>query len=258
MTINIQRTYILYYFFQGSYRNIRKKGEVAINIYQLQLAITFSFDVQYEETNEILSNFISSAMLLDEELKTLHKLNTPKFYIFSLPTPIEREDKAYKKGRVYIFDIRSFRQDMILKFKLLLPRASRDIRILTSEIRTIKPRYINKLISLTPVVSVLTDKCWVKEDGMELLMGRIHSNAVKKAKILIGDSFGEPADSFIECINLLNIKPIKLKYKTSSILGNKLEIIPRSDDTSQALAWIIVGAGLLEKGSQGYGYCIAK
>jgi len=228
-----------------------------MNVYNLRLTVCFKRDIKYIETNEVLGNFISLAMFNDNQLKLLHEKNTFKFYHYSLPFPVE-QNGIYQKNKLYIFDIRSFKEDIIVKFKHLLPKVSTDIKVITSEVKIIKQRQINKLISLTPAVAILGNKCWTKEDGLELIMNRIHSNAVKKARVLLGENFSEPKENFIECIQQLNFKPIKMKYKNTSILSNKFELVVRADDASQQLAWTVFGMGLLEKGSQGYGYCIAK
>jgi len=68
----------------------------------------------------------------------------------------------------------------------------------------------------------------------------------------------EPDDNFIEFIQQTNFKPIKVVYKNTSLIGNKMIIGVKSDEISQKLAFTILGAGLLEKNSIGMGYCIAK
>ena len=130
-------------------------------------------------------------------------------------------------------------------------------KVMSVEIRQHSYWFITTLESLTPVVSTVDNRYWVPEDGINLLMKRIHDNAVKKYKTFFGE-MEEPKENFIESIQILNEKPIKVKYKKASLLGHKVCLSVKSDEVSQKLAFTIMGCGLLEKNSIGFGYCRAK
>ena len=63
---------------------------------------------------------------------------------------------------------------------------------------------------------------------------------------------------FIENIKKINRKPVKIPYKNINILGNKFEVQIKEDPMSQNLAYLILSTGILEKNSQGFGFCKAR
>jgi CRISPR-associated endoribonuclease Cas6 len=97
----------------------------------------------------------------------------------------------------------------------------------------------------------------VNDNGLLVLRDKIFSNACRKAKVIYKD-FEEPEDNFIEGIIQLNKIPISTKYKGATLLGAKVEVTVKGDERSQLLAYTVMGAGMLEKNSIGYGFCIAK
>jgi len=230
-------------------------GEVIILLYhELIVTILLQTDIEASRGYEYLSKVISNAMLHDPQLKELHGQRSLKGYSFCNLYPREA-DKVYKKGRVYIFHIRSFELDMLLKLKYLLPQLKTGI--MAAEIRNFEYRYITQLKSLTPIVATVNNRSWTKDSGLKLLMERIHINALKKYRVFVGE-MDEPEQNFIEGIQIINEKPIKIPYKSNSFLGYKLLISVQSDPVSQQLAFAAIGAGLLEKNSIGMGYCICE
>lgn len=220
--------------------------------HELIVTILLQADVEAARCYEYLSKTISFAMLKDEQLKDLHGQRSFKGYCLCNLYPREA-DKVYKKGRVYVFHIRSFDVELLLKLKYLLPQLKTGV--ITTEIKNFAYRPIAQLKSLTPVVATVDNRSWTKENGLKLLMERIHINSLKKYRAFIGE-MDEPTENFIEGIQILNQKPIKVPYKANSFLGHKLMIGVKSDPVSQKLAFAAIGAGLLEKNTIGMGYCI--
>jgi CRISPR-associated endoribonuclease Cas6 len=208
-------------------------------------------DLEAARAYEHLSRLISGAMLQDPQLKELHGQRAIKGYTLCNLYPREAE-KVYKQGRVYLFNIRSLGIEFILKLKSILPYLNAGV--LSTEIRNFEYRPISRLTTLTPVVATVDNKSWVKEKGLKILMERAAINSLKKYRTFIGD-MTEPTENFIEGIQLLNEKPIKIPYKNNSLLGNKLVLTIKSDPISQKLAFAALGAGLLEKNAIGMGYC---
>jgi CRISPR-associated endoribonuclease Cas6 len=220
--------------------------------YELVVTILLQTDLEAEKGYEYLSRLISNAMLSDRQLKELHGQKSFKGYSFSNLYPREA-DKVYRQGRVYIFHIRSLELELLLKLKYLL--AQGKIGVVATEIKNYTYRPISQLKSLTPVVATVNNRSWTKENGLKLLMERAHINCLKKYRAFIGH-MDEPAEIFIESIQLTNEKPIKIPYKSNSFLGHKLLIGVKTDPLSQKLAFTALGAGLLEKNSVGMGYCM--
>lgn len=225
--------------------------------YTAKFTIVFKNTIAAHQVNEIISSSINMAMFRDEGLKNLHEKNTFKGYTFSSPYPIETE-KIYKPQTLYLLELRSINLNFLLKMKTLLPMSTSYFKVLSCEVNNCKQQYVDKLVTITPAITTLNGSYWVKEDGLEVVMDRMHNNAVRKVKILLNDTFPEPSENFIQCISQLNRKAIKIPYKNTSLIGNKFEIVVKSDAVSQKLAWVVLGCGLAEKGSQGCGFCIAK
>lgn len=225
--------------------------------HELVISILLQNDIPIENANEVLAKFIAKAMLEDRELKKLHEQKVYKPYHFCGLYPIE-QDKVYHKGRIYLFHIRSVDVQFILKLKRLITVVSDpSLKIMSVEIRQQPYRFISTIHSMTPAVCTVDNRCWVPEDGLGLIMRRIHDNAVKKYRNFYGE-LEEPQESFIESVELLNQKPIRIRYKKTSILGCKLCLSVKPDDISQKLAFMVMGSGLLEKNALGFGYCRAK
>ncbi|HML32869.1 MULTISPECIES: hypothetical protein [Sporomusa] len=220
--------------------------------HELIVTMLLQTDLPATKGYEYLSKVISSAMLNDAELKELHGQRVLKGYSFCNLYPRE-PDKVYKQGRVYLFHIRAFELDLLLKLKYLLPQLK--VGIVATEIRNFSYRPIVRLKSLTPAVATVDNRSWTRDNGLKLLMERICVNALKKHRAFIAE-MDEPSENFIESIQLINDKPIKIPYKANSFLGHKLIIGVKSDPVSQQLAFAAIGAGLLEKNAIGMGYCM--
>ncbi|WP_303865035.1 CRISPR-associated endoribonuclease Cas6 [Alkalibaculum bacchi] len=225
--------------------------------YELVITILLKDNIHLENSYEFLSTFLNKGMLQDEKLKELHQENKFKFYSYSNLQPLER-DKIYKEGRIYYFNLRSIDISFLGRMKRAITYKNPYCKVISSEIKTCKPKYISKIVSLSPAVSTIdSGRYWVKEDGLDLIMSRICSNGNKKYE----SYYGKEVDKnhiFVESIVQLNNFAIKIPYKNTFLLGNKFEIGIKSDELSQAIAKIVLGTNLLEKGSIGCGYCLYK
>ncbi len=228
-----------------------------VNSYQeLLLTFVLPHDLELYQTYAFMSSIFFKAMTYDEELRLLHKKNTFKLYTFSSLYPLE-DEKIYKKGRMYMVKVRSFDTRLIIKLKNILTTQECGIQVITSQIICQKYRPIKSITTVTPVICTVDNQCWTQEDnGLGILMERIHNNTVKKTQRL-DDTFQPSKDLFFENIEVISNKPILMGYTNSSLLGTKLKLKIAEDPISQQLAFTIMGAGLLEKNSLGMGFCNA-
>lgn len=224
--------------------------------YELTNTVYLLKDILYERSNEMIGNFINRALLFDDELKQRHKQNCYKNYVYNSFYPIECS-KVYRAGRTYIFRIRSLDRDFILKMKLLLPKVQYEyMKIVAAEEKVFSPRYIAGLYTLTPALSTVNDRHWTIKDDIVLLQDRIQKNLEKKYYDYYGKEISIKR-KFIQYIELCNHKPIALKYKKTTLIGNKFNIVINDDDASQKLALVALAAGLLEKNAtNGMGFCM--
>lgn len=223
--------------------------------YNLKVVVQMKQDLKYENTYEVISNYIANAMLKDEKLKDFHEKNCYKLYTFCSLYPCEKEG-IYKVNKLYAFDIRYLDVEFGLKLKQLLKVSNNEwFNLISTNIECNKYRKISKLISLTPAICI-TDKGDYKIEGdLNLIKSRLISGAEKKYYQIFNNKV---SCDFIKSIRKTNMKPIKLPYKNIYILGNKFEIEIKDDEISQKLAFILLATGILEKNSQGYGFCKAR
>jgi len=229
-----------------------------LEFYELTITTLLQEDIFFTESNEKIGNLISAAMHLDAELAAKHKENGYKLYCFGGLYPVEK-DKQYKTGRVYIFKLRSLERAYILKIKQLLPAVKNSsFKILAVEMKTCKQRYISELYTITPAVATVDNRNWAVGDDFLLLQERIQVNLIKKYKAFFHEEL-QPTQSFFQHIEIINNKPIRIKYKNTSLIGNKLKLQINNDEISQRLAFTALACGLLEKNSSiGCGFCSAR
>lgn len=226
--------------------------------YDLLSTIQFNKDVPAREVQSDLSDLINSCMLFDEQLKELHHQNRFKFYSFCAPYPLE-PDRIYRKGRLYCFHLRTPNMKFALKMKQYLPKAKRNIKVISTELKNYAFKAISELTTLTPIICTIDNRCWLQEDGIGLLAERLHVNALKKYQGIYSD-FTAPEELFFEHIQLLNQKPICISYKGKNaiLLGHKICLRVKPRPWAQQMAFIVLAAGLAEKNSLGCGYCIER
>ncbi|HBC91790.1 MAG TPA: CRISPR-associated protein Cas6 [Pelotomaculum sp.] len=224
--------------------------------YEVVSAIRFEKDVPMREVQSGLAGLSSQAMTFDEQLKTMHHQNRYKPYVFCAPYPLE-PDRIYRKERMYCFHLRTRDLGFASAMKAYLPRAKGIAKVISIELRSYLQTHINELISLTPIISTLNNRCWMPENGIGLLADRIQMNAVKKCKAQ-DVSFVEPDELFFERIDLLNRKPVIVSYKGTSLLGHKVRLAVKPNAWAQRLAFIALSGGVCEKNAIGFGYCLAK
>ena len=223
--------------------------------YNLKIMASLNKDIKYENTYQKISDLIAFAMLQDEKTKKLHEENTYKMYNFCSLYPFEK-DGIYKKNKIYTFDIKFVEMEFAMKIKQLLSVVkNNDIQVIMSNIQVNEYRKINKLITLTPCILTKNNGDYKVDGDLELVKSRILAGIEKKYKQIYGIKVEA---NFINSIIQTNRKPIKLPYKNIFLLGNKFEIQINQDELSHKLAHLALSTGILEKNSQGYGFCKAR
>lgn len=225
--------------------------------YDILSTIQFSEDVPLNEIQAVLAEHINYSMTFDEQLKELHEKSIFKYYVFSAPYPLE-VDHIYHKGRMYCFNLRTLDLKFALKMKHYLRKAKGIVRVVSSELNNFSLKPIKELITLTPIVCTVSNRCWMPENGIGLLSERLNANVIKKLKNW-DSSLTIPEEYFFDHIEVLNKKPILMSYKGKGtvLLGHKICLKVKPNPWAQQMAVTALAAGVLEKNSLGFGYCIA-
>ena len=228
-----------------------------MNYYELKITLKLKQDIYFDEVAEKLSILINKSMLYDEYLKSIHKINSYKFYVFEGLRPIEK-DKTYKKGAFYMTTLRCIDEFMAEAFRTCLKNVSTDkIDVLAIDLEKVVFTKVKKIFNITPAVATINSEYWKSGMDISIIKNSINVNILKKIKVINGVDDIIDYD-MIEFIQVKNTKPISFKYKQNKFLGNKFEIVIKEDEMSQLMAYIAISTGILEKNSLGYGYCLAK
>ncbi|MBX4264466.1 CRISPR-associated endoribonuclease Cas6 [Clostridium estertheticum] len=226
--------------------------------YELIITGCLLKDVYFTEASALIGENINKALYMDNVLAQKHVRNEYKNYCFNSLYPLEN-DKTYKRGRIYIFRIRSLEENFVVKLKILLPKVqSGFMKIIAIEQKLIKQKHIVELYTVTPALITVDNKHWLPQDNFILLQERFQMNLEKKYKAYFGEKLNIK-QSFIQYIEILNRKPLSFSYKNTKLLANKFKIIPNDDVISQKLSFIAEATGIGEKSSSaGLGYCNAQ
>ncbi len=236
-----------------------------MKIFELRCKAYLKRDLNFKDSYDAISKYISYSMMQTDNYKTLHSSKAFKHYVFDSFYPLEK-DKVYKKDKVYSFTLRSLNGEFIEAMQEALRQNINNPIFLVIETvkKDIKQFFIKELYSQTPVViTVKRGLYWsVQKDGDVLkLIKQLQDNLEKKYKSFYGKELsGEK--NFIQVLELKNRVPqsvfiTKNKQKVR-LFGNKFKIIPNEDEISQKLAFLALGAGMGEKNSFGAGFCVAK
>lgn len=225
---------------------------------ELSLVLKLKEDIIYRELPEKLTHGFNYYFLINDKLKEIHKRNDFKLYSLGTLTPIEK-DKVYKKNMCYNLTMRFMNTDILNDFYKGLSIIENPIFSIVSRCFNVVNRSdmeIDYIETLTPAVTTYNNKNLdVKNMDLDLVRDRLISNINKKyAKLLNLDN---AYFDFIDDIELLNNKSIVFGYKNGVIIGNKYKIKIKKDITSQELAFICLGTGILEKNSLSFGFCKA-
>jgi CRISPR-associated endoribonuclease Cas6 len=190
-------------------------------------------------------------------LKQIHKDNKVKLYNFSSFYPIER-DKIYKKGRVYIFRVRSIDQEFLTNLMTSMKNTSMNtLQMISSELVIRKQKPIKELVSITPVV-ITSEKGYKLPEinQLEFVEKRLKELLEKKYNTYFNETLS--VDTLAINIQRMNHKPIKIPYKNINLLGYKFKLEIDLTDEAQTLATLALATGLGEKTSLGFGYSVAN
>lgn len=231
---------------------MKKEGDM-LKVYEISMKLYLLKDIPYKNTYEELCNFIDSAMSKDEELLKFHNENTYKLYNFNTFYPLEK-DNVYKKDNIYAIQIRTIDKRLADFFNnKLVNNFTASIKALTSTIKIIPQKHIDKIYSITPVVLKTDNGYWKGNLGLDDFEKRLKENLIKKYNFIMNTKIDEDFQLYTN-IEFKNEKPVAINYKGRKILGDKVTINIGDEKIAQDLAYMSLGTGLLEMNARGAGY----
>lgn len=224
--------------------------EMRVKLYLLQ-------DIPFRELQNVLADFVDSALCKNEKLISFHEENCYKFYSIGTLWPIER-GAVYKKEQIYTFTVRTVNFQLAKYFsEVLKNHYTQKMKGLTVENRIIPRKMISEIYMLSPVIMKTDAGYWRSHMSLDEYEKRLFANTVKKYKSFTGEQIEEDFPLYTN-IQFLNKHPIVCRYKNISLLGDKLNLQIATDEKSQELAYFVLGTGVLEGGSRGNGFCNFK
>lgn len=233
--------------------------------FELRCTAYLKRDIEFKNSFETISKYISYTMAQVEELKELHNQTGFKHYSFGNLYPPQK-DKVYKKGNSYQFVLRSLNETFVdvLAKSLRTNVDNPHLIIVETQKKVVKQFFVSELYSVTPVI-VTVDKglYWsIDKDGDILkLQKQLHDNLEKKYQSFYGESI-KGVQNFIQLLEIKNKYPqsiyITKDKRDVRLFGNKFRIVPNEDEVSQKLAFLALACGLGEKNAFGGGFCIGK
>lgn len=224
-----------------------------MNVFQIKLKIFILKDIPIEDSQAIISAFIDIGLSKDSKLLELHESNKFKGYCFDAPYPLE-EDKVYKKDNIYTLTIRTIDKELADFFtNKLANEFNANVKGLTSEVRILPKKHIERLYSITPAVMKNEDGYWKNKIKLDEFEKRLKANLIKKYNSITNSRIDEDFQLY-STIEFKNRKPISVKYKNIKLLGDKISLNIAENEMAQELAYMSLGTGIFEMNARGYGF----
>lgn len=226
--------------------------ENKIQLWLLELKLYLLEDIEKKDCLSKISYFIDSTLKKDETYLEYHQKRIFKGYVFNSLYPIEKE--KYRSGNIYTIQIRTINKELKNFFmRNLKDNTTKELKGLVISEKKIGYKYIDKLISVTPIVIKTENAYWRGNLTTEDFLNRIKNNLIKKYQSFYNENLDENEELF-EKIEFKNLVPIKCSYKNINLLGDKVVLTVSKNPTAQKLAFLSLGAGLSEMASRGYSY----
>ena len=229
-----------------------------LKYYELICTVYLKENIHFVGVGEFIGKHINYTMTKDEKLKELHSEHNIKMYCFDYLFPREY-DKTYKKGSVYVFKIRTPKEELAKKFRRVITQyESIYMKCLGCQLKIINLGTFDEIYTVTPALATFGKRYWTVENDFEELQDRIINNLSKKYKFITGENLNADSND-IQFIDIKNKVPIKQRYKESSLICNKFKITFAKNENGRKLAYSALSCGLLEKSSAlGLGFVISK
>jgi len=228
-----------------------------MKVFEISILVFLTKDINLRDSFSKIGEFIDSGMAKKTELLELHNKNTYKNYCFCSLHPLE-EDKIYKAGKTYTIRMRTVDYELAKFFnKELVNHFNDNIKGLTSTVRILQKKHIEKIYSITPLVLKTNEGYWKGNISLNDFERRLKENLIKKYNLLMNTKINEDFQLYTS-IEFKNKKPVAISYKGKKILGDKISIHISDEKIAQDLAYMSLGTGVSEMNARGAGFMNVK
>lgn len=225
-----------------------------VSVFEIRVKVYILKDISFTNILAREAEYIDSALAQSEKWLEYHEINQFKKYCFGCLYPIEK-DGVYKKDNIYTITARTVDAELARYFsKVLRNHYTDSMKGLVVENRVLPRKVIGEIYSLTPVIQKSDYGYWKNQMSLEEFERRLFENAVKKYNQFTGKKIDEDFQLYTN-ITFLNRKPIANEYKGIRLLGDKVNLKIADNAQAQELAYFLLGTGMCEMNSRGYGYC---
>ncbi len=210
-------------------------------------------DIPVNEIQSELASYIDTAFA-GQKLLEFHEANYYKQYCFSGLWPIEK-DGVYKSDRIYTVTIRTVDKKLAQHFlEKLRNHYTETLKGLTTEIKIVPKKIIGEMYSLTSIIEKTDKGYWKNSMNLSQFEKRLFENAVKKYNQYTKEKMNEDFQLYTS-LRFLNKVPVCNSYKGIKLLGDKIHLQIADNKQAQELAYFMLGTGIGEMNSRGYGFC---
>lgn len=224
-----------------------------MKVYEIKLKVYTLKDIHIYDIQLEIASFIDKTLSKDSEWLKFHKSNEYKNYCFDSMYPLAI-DKVYKAGNIYTITIRTVNDRLASYLNTTLANEYNDVfKGLTTEIRIIPKKFIEKIYSLTPVIIREGSGYWRENLSIDEFERKIKENLIKKYNKINGTKINEDFELY-NSIQIKNNKPCVIKYKNIKLLGDKISMNISDDPMAQELSYLALGVGVGEVNARGLGF----
>lgn len=224
-----------------------------MNVYEIRLKIYMLKNIYSSDIQSEICSLMDNCLAKDTKWLNFHNENKFKDYCFDSMYPLEI-DKIYKCGNIYTLTIRTINKDLANYFNNNLPNEyNQTIKGLTSQVRIIPKKIIEKIYSLTPVILKDDNGYWKNNLLLSEFENILKSNLIKKYNSINNTKIDENFELYTS-IEFKNKKPIAIKYKDIKLLGDKISLNISDEKIAQEIAYMALGTGIMCNCSRGAGF----
>ncbi|MGL5870284.1 CRISPR-associated endoribonuclease Cas6 [Clostridium chrysemydis] len=219
-----------------------------MKVIELSVKVYASRNIKIEEAQIKISDLLNQTLAKNKEYLELHNKNKFKNYVYDSLYPISK-NKVYESDKIYTFKIRTIDSKLSNYFlKELENNYTNTLKVLKVDIKIIPKYHLEKIYSITSVIEKYENGYWKNFFTVDQYIDRLKINLVKKYNSFTGEKITEDFQLF-KSIEILNKKPIAVKYKDITLLGDKLELYISDDEVTQKLAYMSLATGIGEMNS---------
>ena len=224
-----------------------------IEVYEISLIVKLKRNLFFEEVPAVVSGILDDRICKKLD-KSYHTAKTFKEYCFDNFYKIE-VDGIYKESKHYMFRIRTINKNLNDLFLKMEDWETDDITFVKTKSRVLPRQIIDKIYSLSPFLFKYDKGYWRFNETLSFIKEQIFKNSMSKYRKFTGkNEIIDKKNTFISGIKLFNKAPIKIKYKKTTFYTDKLEIVINKDELSQDIAYMLLGVGIMNNTTRGYGF----